>query len=117
MKKLIAITIPFLFLTFIRCQEGNPVEAFNYERDTPLWLKEKIDSMSNNQDYYGTKVFRYEWNKRYTYDILIPISSCAYCDVYDQQGNKIQFLSDRMFQDYINNRKNEVLVWEWNKDA
>jgi hypothetical protein len=62
----------------------------------------------------GTKVFRYGWRGKYVYHIFIPISSCAYCEVYGQQGNKIQLANDTVVQDYIFNRKNEILVWECN---
>ena len=112
MLKVIFIS-SFLFFTILSCQKDNSVEPFNYERDTPVWLKEKIDSMSINHDYFGSKVYRYKWNNNYTFYIMIPISSCAYCDVYDQNGNKIKFTNDTMFNDFVNNKKNEVLVWEW----
>jgi len=49
----------FLILVFTSCNKGNITESYNYERDTPFWLKEKIDSMSVNQLYYGAKVYRY----------------------------------------------------------
>lgn len=114
MLKLIFIS-SFMFFLLISCQKENVIELFNYERDTPEWLKAKIDSMSNHQDYYGTKVFRHEWKAKYIYHIVIPVSSCGYCDVYDQNGNKLQFANDNEFQDYLKNRKNEILVWEWNK--
>jgi len=100
----------FLFIAFLSCQ--NSVESFNYEKDTPQWLKVKIDSLAVNPDYFGTKVYRYEWNSKFTYYIMIPISSCAYCEVYDKNGIKIQFVNDEMFSDFIKNKKNEVLVWE-----
>ena len=93
----------------------NITEPFNYERDTPIWLKEKIISMSTNHDYFGAKVFRYEWHDKFLYHIMIPISSCAYCELYDQNGNKINFSDDETFQDFLINKKNEILVWEWRK--
>jgi hypothetical protein len=59
------IRILFLSLIMLACITGckkeTSVEPFNYERDTPAWLKEKIDVMSQNKDYIGTKVFRYDW--------------------------------------------------------
>src|SRR4030042_2776752 len=103
------IFISSLFITFMSCQKDNSVELFNYERDTPVWLKEKIDSMSTNHYYYGTKVYRYEWNGEFTYHIMIPISSCAYCELYDQDGNKIQITDDDLFSDFQQNRRNEIL--------
>ena len=103
----------FFLIIFAGCQKSNFIEPFNYERDTPAWLKQKIDYMSANQMYYGAKVYRYEWNKEFVYHIVVPISSCAYCEVYDQEGNKITFVNDSMFQGFIENKKNETLIWEW----
>lgn len=100
----------FLFLAFLSCQ--NSVQPFNYEKDTPQWLKEKIDSMSVNPDYFMSQVYRYEWKDKYVYHIMIPISSCAYCELYEEDGSKIQFANDAMFSDFLMNKKNKVLVWE-----
>ena len=69
--------------------------------------------MSNNHYYHGSQVYRYVWHESYAYYIFIPVSSCAYCEVYDQNGGKITFTDDNMLQDYLNNRKYEVLIWEW----
>jgi len=104
-----------LFLLFLSCQNINVVEPFNFERDTPEWLKTKIDTMSNHTDYYGTSVFRYEWNEDFIYHIMIPISSCAFCELYYENGNRTNIVSDVLFTDFVNNRKNETLVWERDK--
>lgn len=111
MLKVIFIS-SFLFITLLSCQNANSIEPINYEKDTPQWLKVKIDSMSTNPDYFGTKVYRCEWNSKFTYHIMIPISSCAYCEVYEQNGNKIQFTNDETFSDFIKNKNDEILVWE-----
>ncbi|MGE5812370.1 MAG: hypothetical protein ACM339_12760 [Ignavibacteria bacterium] len=111
MLKIIFIS-SLLSIAFLSCQKNSLVEPFNYERDTPLWLKEKIDYMSTNHDYFGSKIYRYKWNEKYVYHIMIPISSCAYCELYDQDGIKIQF-NDDSFSDFLENKKDEVLVWEW----
>lgn len=106
--------LPLIMLACITgCKKETSVEPFNYERDTPAWLKEKVDVMSQNKDYFGTKVFRYDWKGSAIYYFAIPASSCAFCDVYNSNGIKIQFSNDQMLQDFLDNRKNEVLVWEW----
>lgn len=48
---------------------------------------------------------------------ILGVSSCMFCEVYDHNGNKIQFQSQAEFEDYRLNRKNEVLVWEWRHDV
>ena len=98
---LIAISIQF------SCQKDtSPVIG------TPEWLKEYIEKIQGNPEYYGTKIYRYEWKEKIVYHVMIPISSCAYCEVYDQSGTKIEFKDDTTFQDFLSNKKNEVIVWE-----
>ncbi len=103
----------FVIVLLVNCQNQNSVESFNYERDTPAWLKVQIDSMSTNQYYHGSQVYRYIWHNDFIYDIFIPVSSCVYCEVFNKDGAKITFTGDNMLQDYLNNRKNEVLIWKW----
>ncbi len=114
MIKIIFIS-SFLILLIIGWQESNPAEPVNYDKDIPVWLKQIIVVMTEDQDYYGTKVYRYEWNGKFIYHIMIPISSCAYCEVYDQEGNKITFENDSAFEEFIKNRINETLIWEREK--
>ena len=111
MLKVIFIS-SFLLLAFISCNKGDITQPYDYERDTPVWLKEKIDSISVNQFYHGAKVYRYTWNRNYVYHIMIPISSCIYCELYDYYGNKIEF-TENEFSDFLNNKTDETLVWEW----
>ena len=103
----------FVIVLLVNCQNQNSVESFNYERDTPAWLKVQIDSMSTNQYYHGSQVYRYIWHNDFIYDIFIPVSSCVYCEVFNKDGAKITFTGDNMLQDYLNNRKDEILLWEW----
>ena len=102
----------FLFIAFQSCQ--NSVESTIYEKDSLHWLKVKIESLEANPDYVGSKVYRYEWNSNFVYHIMIPISSCAYRELYKSDGSKIQFTNNEMVNDFINNKKNEVLIWERN---
>ena len=67
--------------------------------------------MSVNKSYGGTVVYRYKWHNEYIYYIDIPISSCMYCEIYNQNGDKIQFTSDSQIQDFINNKTDEVIIW------
>ena len=100
----------FLIITLISC--SNSVEAFNYEIDTPEWLKLKIDSLDVEPNYAGATVYRYEWHTQFVYHISIPISSCAYCLVYEQNGDLINFENSSTVNDFHNNKKNQVIVWQ-----
>lgn len=110
MLKIFFITSLFI-LAFSGCRKDTLVEPFDYERDTPVWLKEKIDSMSVDNFFAGTKIFRYEWKRNFMYHIMIPLSSSVYCELYDQSGNRPQ-LDQVEFQDFLKNKKNEIIIWE-----
>ena len=69
--------------------------------------------MSINSFYVGSKVYRHTWHYNYVYYIYVGLSSCAYCEVYYENGSIVKFTNDNMLQDYLNNRKNEKLIWEW----
>jgi hypothetical protein len=112
MKRMIFIS-SLLFLLVAGCYKDTRIEASN---DIPEWLKVKTDSMSADRDYFGTKVYRYKWNNEYVYHIEIPISSCLYCELYDQRGTKIQLADNTQLQTFLNNRTDQVLVWEWAKE-
>lgn len=109
MKNVIYIILISLFV-LASCQKENSVQPFNYERDTPAWLKVKIDSMATTPYYIGTVVYRYEWHKQFIYHIMIPISSCAYCELYLHDGSKAQ-LSESSLSDFLQNRTNEIIIW------
>ena len=111
MLKLIFISF-FLILAFLSCQNVNTADSFNYERDTPAWLKAKIDTMTTGKLYVRTKVFRYEMNDEYIYYISIPLSSCVYCEVYYQSGKKLNFKDEKVLYDFEHKKKNEILIWE-----
>ena len=114
LKRIIFIPGVLLFFILTSCHKDSGVGPFEYERDTPVWLKEKISDISSDtaQFYTKTKVYRYRWNESFIYHISIPLSSCVYCELYDENGNKVQITSDLMLQNFLNNRADEVLIWE-----
>ena len=108
MRKVCVIFSILFFLLY--CSDDN-ILGFDFERDTPGWLKTKIDSMSADPMYVASKVYRYEYNGSFVYHIRIGISSCIYCELYNQKGHKITFNSDEEFQDFLNKKKNEIIIW------
>ena len=108
MSRLILIPSFLISLLLAACDAGS---AFDYDRDTPIWLKAKVDSIAAIPETFGITVYRYEWNGEFVYHIENPISSCVYCELYDQNGMKVEFTDDETFQDFVENKKNEVVVW------
>lgn len=103
---------PFLLLSFAGCQHDTALAPGQLEKDIPVWLQIKINSISTDQFYYSSEVYRYEWNEKNVYHIMVPLSSCAFCELYSEKGNVLN-LSAEEFSDFIENKKNGILVWEW----
>jgi hypothetical protein len=82
----------------------------NGDQKMPNWLSNLIAERQNNPDFWGSMVYRHTWRNHYYYHFFIPISSCAYCEVYDYTGNKVDWHNNDLM-DYSNNRKNEIIAW------
>lgn len=108
MRRLILVCC-FMPLLLIEC-DNTVVGPFECEGDIPGWLVTKLDSLHG---MWGTRVYRYEWKGEFVYHIENPISSCLYCELFDRDGNDIQFSDDDEFQDFLANKENKVLVCEW----
>jgi len=98
----------FCIILILGCEKETTTE---YTDVIPQWLEIKIDSMSTDIYYGGTVVYRYTWHNEYVYYIDIPASSCAYCEVYRQNSTKIQFMTEAQMKDFLDNRKDQVVIW------
>ena len=102
------------FLIGSSCSASNSSETYNSNEDTPVWLSEMIDSISSASGHYNdlTKVYRYNWNKSFIYFFSNPLSSCVYCELYDQSGKKMTAANDTLLQYTLKTRDGEILIWE-----
>ena len=109
-----SFSILALIFFLIGCSAGNGSETYNSNEDTPEWLSEKIDSILSASGHYNdlTKVYRYSWNKSFIYYFYNPLSSCMYCELYDQDGKKMMANNDSLLQNTLNTRDGEILIWE-----
>jgi hypothetical protein len=108
MSRLIPIS-GLISLLLLGCSEV--VGPFDCATDTPDWLKTKLESLSSG--YWGTTVYRYEWRGEPVYHFEVPVSSCAYCELYGQDGERLQFADQGEFEDFLANKENETLICEW----
>jgi len=104
----------FLFCLIIisSCIRDNSI--FNASDQNPEWLTQLISKIENDNYYFGAVIYRHQWHSKFYYHLMVPLDSCIYCRVYDANGNIIEW-SDESFQDYIDNRRNEVVIWEYEK--
>ena len=92
------------------CQEKDTSDVFNYDKDVPGWLKEKIINMSIDEKHYaGAKVYRYNMGGEYVYHIYLPFNSCIYCDLFHEDGSA---LSVDEVTDFKDKNREPLLIWE-----
>jgi hypothetical protein len=80
--------------------------------DRPEWLQTKIDSIATIKYYALTKVYSYKWKEKLIYYFSIPFSSCVYCELYNEVGNRFILSGDSVAQDFMQNKKDKTLIWE-----
>ena len=93
-----------VLITFSCCKDDDELD------EVPNWLLAKIEQLENDS-FPGWAIYEYKWNSSLFFHIVNPVSSCAFCEFYDYNGNKYEWTSDS-FDDF---QKNAVLlgtVWE-----
>jgi len=103
MKKFI-IALIFVAFTAVSCEKD--------EVENPAWLTELINKIKTDSSYTGSKIYKHEWKSSDYYELNQPISSCLFCKVYNKDGKLVNW-SDEDMESYLNERKNEEVIWQW----
>ena len=107
-QKVLFFVFIFCLITIFSCVRDHSI--FNPSDQNPRWLTQLISEIENNNYYHGAVIYRHQWHYKFYYHLMVPLDSCIYCRVYDANGNIIEW-SEESFQDYIDSRKNEVVIW------
>ncbi|MFB0517050.1 MAG: hypothetical protein ACETWG_10685 [Candidatus Neomarinimicrobiota bacterium] len=111
------VLIVSVILFFPSCEE--PEENSCYDEYNicgemnPDWFMELIEEAESELYYMGSVIYQHEYRGSYLFHFEIPVSSCAYCRIYDCDGHLKEWTSQEQFEDYLNNRKDEKVVWHW----
>ena len=106
MKKYTYLILIALFL--ITCENSQDIP------ELPEQIQARIYDLSG-LEFAGTIIYRYDWRNSQYYHVMIPISSCAYCEMYDEFGNLFEFSDNEELADFLANRKNQYIVWTWSE--
>ncbi len=70
----------------------------------PNWLRNKVEELESNIDLSTTeiKVFQGKWKSQKMYFILNNLSSCVFCEVYNNEGIKINWTERNDFNAFLN---------------
>ncbi|HNX56118.1 MAG TPA: hypothetical protein PKO30_11080 [Prolixibacteraceae bacterium] len=100
MKRLFLFAGLFLF-GFLSCEKNGE----NNLSDLPIWLKNKVELMGISSEACKlTNIIIAKYNGKNFYIIQSDISSCMYCDIYDESGIKPTW-DENTWTDFRNNLK------------
>ena len=104
---------------FLETLSSSPKEIIPKE-SLPIWLIEKVNEMEKEPllKFFKIKIFTGEWNKRKYYLIIHPLSSCMFCDIYSEKGEKKIFSADNNTEknSFFQTCKNWTLIYEYGGD-
>lgn len=88
MKRLILYASIFLFIGVLSCDKKE--EENIGPEGLPSWVKQKVEDLAVNGEsckFVYIKII--EFKENLYYDISFGYSSCALCNVFDKNGNRI----------------------------
>ncbi len=97
--------ISFLLLFLISCEKEDTPNT-----EIPDWLQPRIEELENSEQCHFYSISRDTYKNQFYYDILNIAVNCILCEVYDAQGNLVEWGSD-VKMDFLNNRKGRVGIW------
>ena len=68
--------------------------------------------IEDNESYWGSKIYRHKYENEFYYHLEVPVSSCAYCDLYEFYGDKVSWSTNEI-EEYLSNRKEEKIIWRY----
>lgn len=89
MKQLSIFVSIFLLIGVLSCDHKKE-EEFTLSEGLPSWVKQKVEELTVNGEsckFVDVKIIEYKENLYY--DIAYGYSSCALCNVFDKNGNRV----------------------------
>lgn len=107
------LTIALLLCQGCEMNEDEPENGFIIcGVKNPDWFMVLIEEIESDSLYYGGSIiYQHEYEGSYLFHLNIPLSSCVYCRLYDCAGNLVEWSSTEEFEDYLQHRTNETVVW------
>ncbi len=98
------LTILILLVCLI-AGEGCKKEENLPDDQLPYWLQTKVTELTSEFDHCKyTNVEVIEYKGKYYYNINCALWNCIYCQIYDQKGNRPDWINGEM-QDFLTNMK------------
>jgi hypothetical protein len=131
MKKINLLLIALLLTGLAGCgkeeknNEMNYIQAFQTklqsapltelsENSFPEWLLFKIREVENEpSSMTGVKIFKGKWRNQVVYFVRNLLSSCVFCDIYLENGAKVELLDENDIKDFCITSKDWEKIYEY----
>lgn len=80
------------------------------DSEIPQWLKPRIEEINNSDQCKLYFVDRYMYKNKYYYDVVNTGINCILCEVYDSQGNLVNFEENEDIV-FLNKRYDRKTIW------
>ena len=104
MKNLYLILFLLIFIASCEKEDTPNIEI-------PDWLQPRIEEIENSEHCFDCSLTRITYQKEYYYNIYCLYSSCAYCELYSDNGKLVREIEGFNFEDFLTNKKDEVVLW------
>ncbi len=84
----------------------------------PEWFMALIEEVeSDSMLYFGSVIYRCTYSGDYYFYLDYPLSSCAYCRLYDCDGDLVVWADNNERNDFLEYKTDEKIIWrlgDWN---
>ena len=98
------ILVLVLFQFSCNKEETPPLEV-------PDFLHPQIEELENSGECYGCTITKISFNNSFYYHLYCGYWSCMYCNLYDNNGNLVQWEQEE-FSDFLENKTVEQVIWK-----
>jgi hypothetical protein len=106
----------FILLVFAGCLSSCKDKDYYTKKDFPKWLIAKIDEIettnSNDIAIVKIRISKGEWKDNVTYFIKNNLTSCLFCEIYYENGEKV-ILLDNAISDFSSKSENWEIIYEF----
>lgn len=101
------LAVFLLFLIAFSCENREPAEP-----TIPDWLKPRLEELVKSGDCHGCTLQQSTYNEGLYYHLYCSYWSCSHCEVYDEDGNLIEWSNEFPLSNWLENRTKLVILWQ-----
>jgi len=101
-KQILCLLLVFVF-TFCAKEDIPP--------EVPDWLLPTVEELENSGECYGCSITKISYNGEMYYHVYCGYWSCMYCNLYNSQGNLVDWDQEK-FNHFLENKSEGDVIWK-----